>query len=89
VRHEQENIDMNCKVVVPIFSRVFNKRYSDHLSSSFQYINTNYPQYQGLFFVEGVQQNFATPNTNPPNAFWGEDLEGVYWNPINTGKCRL
>lgn len=42
-----------------------------------------------MFFVEGVGENAASPNTNPVAHFWGENLEGITWNPISTGNSAL
>uniref|UniRef100_A0A914VV90 Endoglucanase n=1 Tax=Plectus sambesii TaxID=2011161 RepID=A0A914VV90_9BILA len=53
------------------------------------HIGTSHPGYKGLFFVEGVGENAASPNSNSAAHFWGENLEGITWHPISTGNAAL
>uniref|UniRef100_A0A914VWX6 Glycoside hydrolase family 5 domain-containing protein n=1 Tax=Plectus sambesii TaxID=2011161 RepID=A0A914VWX6_9BILA len=53
------------------------------------HIGARHGNFKGLFFVEGVQANAASPNKNSPTHFWGENLEGVTWNPVKTGNGNL
>ena len=50
------------------------------------YINKEVPEYRGLFFVEGVEDNI---NTDPYPHWWGGNLRDAKDYPIKTGDASL
>ena len=50
-----------------------------------KHIYSKFPSYSGLFFVEGVGSNAKTSIPNQWAHFWGENVEGIHLNPIDTG----